>query len=92
MIIDKPKPGFGNTNDGNTARRFFAKVEISAAITKIDIVLINKMHTIYTAVTSGHGIDVNKFILFTFDTAKYFVEKYPWYRMPPTLHKYFTWS
>ena len=23
LIVDKPKPGFGNSNDGNTARRFF---------------------------------------------------------------------
>lgn len=22
LIVDKPKPGFSNTNDGNTARRF----------------------------------------------------------------------
>lgn len=23
LIVDKPKPGYGNSNDGNTARRFF---------------------------------------------------------------------
>ena len=41
------------------------------------------------AVASGYDIDVNKFRLFSLDTARYFVEKYPWYSMPPTLHKYF---
>lgn len=23
LIVDKPKPGYGSSNDGNTARRFF---------------------------------------------------------------------
>ena len=86
LIIDKPKPGFGNMNDGNTARCFFAKAEILAAITNIDIALIKKMHAIMIAVVSGYDIDVNKFRLFALDTARYFVEKYPWYSMPPTLH------
>lgn len=34
LIIDQPKPGFGNSNDGNTARRFFQNAELSAEITK----------------------------------------------------------
>ena len=29
LIVDKPKPGIGNANDGNTARRFFMKPELS---------------------------------------------------------------
>lgn len=27
LLVDIPKPGFGNTNDGNTSRRFFADPE-----------------------------------------------------------------
>lgn len=42
LIVDKPKPGFGNTNDGNTARRFFQNAELSAEITKVDLNLIKK--------------------------------------------------
>lgn len=42
LIVDQPKPGFGNTNDGNTARRFFQNAEKSAEITKIDVNLIKK--------------------------------------------------
>ncbi|KAL4152921.1 hypothetical protein QTP88_000754 [Uroleucon formosanum] len=37
LLVDKPKPGFGNSNDGNTARRFFQNSEISAEITKLDL-------------------------------------------------------
>lgn len=88
LIVDKPKPGFGNTNDGNTARRFFEHAEVSADITQIDIELIKRLHVIMIVVSSGHEIDVQKFRIFTHNTAKCFVEKYPWYNMPPTLHKY----
>jgi len=89
LIVDKPKPGFGNTNDGNTARRFFRNAELSAEITKIDIELIKKMHIIMIVVSSGHEINVVKFREFAQNTARYFVELYPWFNMPPTLHKYF---
>lgn len=88
LIIDMPKPGFGNTNDGNTARRFFKNAELSAEITKLDLELIKKLHTILIVVASGYDIDVEKFRAFTHQTARYFVENYPWYNMPPTVHKY----
>lgn len=35
LIVDKPKPVYGSTNDGNTARRFFQNPELSAKITGI---------------------------------------------------------
>lgn len=89
LIVDKPKPGFGNSNDGNTARRFFKNPEVSADITRIDIELIKKMHILLIVVSSGHEIHFNKFREFSHNTARYFVENYPWYNMPPTLHKYF---
>ncbi|CAI6375633.1 unnamed protein product [Macrosiphum euphorbiae] len=88
LIVDKPKPGFGNTNDGNTARRFFKNAEVSAEITNLDLDLIKKMHTILIVVSCGHDIDIEKFRKYALETAYYFVEKYPWYNMPPTLHKY----
>lgn len=33
LIIDKPKQSYGNSNDGNTARRFFDDAETTAEIT-----------------------------------------------------------
>lgn len=89
LIVDQPKPGFGNTNDGKTARRFFANENVSAKITKIDVKLIRKMHIILIVVASGHEIDAENFREFCLNTGRHFVEKYPWYCMPPTLHKYF---
>lgn len=47
------------------------------------------MHTILIVVSSGLEIDVNKFREFSYNTARLFVKKYPWFNMPPTLHKFF---
>lgn len=88
LIVDVPKPGFGNSNDGNTARRFFKNAEVSAEITKLDLQLIKKIHVIMIVVASGHEIDIQKFRAFLHETARYYVKLYPWYSMPPTVHKY----
>jgi hypothetical protein len=37
LIVDVPKPGFGNRNDGNTSRRFFADPDLAAEITGVGI-------------------------------------------------------
>lgn len=39
LIIDKPKPGYGNSNDGNVVRKFFQNSQMSSAIT---VTLIQK--------------------------------------------------
>lgn len=88
LIVDKPKPGFGNSNDGNTARRFFQNPEVSAEITKLDLELIRKLHTIMIVIASSLEIDIDKFQAFAHDTARYFVSLYPWFNMSPTMHKY----
>lgn len=87
LIVDKPKPGFGSSNDGNTARRFFENADIVSEITKINIDLIKKFHVILQTLSSGFDIDVNKFKTYALETAKLFVSLYPWYVMPVTVHK-----
>lgn len=70
LIVDKPKPGFGNTNDGNTARRFFQNEKLSSEITHLDEELIKKLHIIMIVVSSEHEVDVEKFRSYTHETAK----------------------
>lgn len=49
LLVDIPKANFGNTNDGNTSRRFFEEYDISAAITGVDKDLIYRLNNkIYT--------------------------------------------
>lgn len=87
LIVDKPKPGFGCSNDGNTARRFFENAEVSSEITEVDVTLIKRFHTILITISSGYDINLEKFRSFALNTAKHFVNQYPWYIMPPTVHK-----
>lgn len=87
LIVDKPKPGFGSSNDGNTARRFFENVEVVSNITKIDKQLITKFHVILQTLSSGFDINTDRFKEFALTTARLFVTLYPWYDMPSTIHK-----
>lgn len=85
LIADKPKPGYGNSNDGNTARRFFENADVSSSITGVDIMIIKR--TILKTMASGYTINLKLFEEYTLETAQLFVEKYPWYNMSPTIHK-----
>lgn len=87
LIVDVPKPTYGNSNDGNTARRFFNNPEMSAEITGLDINIINRFRCILQVISSGFSINVSKFEKFTLDTAKMYIETYPWYYMSTTVHK-----
>lgn len=90
LLIDKPKPGgSGNSNDGNTARRFFAEPRISSEICGVDVKLIERTRNILIAVSCGHEIDNERFKDYCFETAKLYVSLYSWYYMPTTLHKLF---
>lgn len=41
------------------------------------------------AVISGYEVNVTKLRQFAQETARYCESLYPWYNMPPTIHKYF---
>lgn len=87
LIIDRPKPGYGSTNDGNTARRFFKETSVSALITGVEETLIKRFHVILQTISSGHDVNVEKFKQYALKTAELFVDTYPWYPMPITVHK-----
>lgn len=87
LLIDVPKPGFGSSNDGNTARRFFKNHEISSEITGINEDLIIRFYVILQCLSSGHKLDFKKFDKYCWETAEMYVELYPWYYMPPSVHK-----
>ncbi|KAG5890325.1 hypothetical protein JTB14_009140 [Gonioctena quinquepunctata] len=50
ILVDKPKHGYGSTNDGNSARRFFENYEISADITGLNKTLIYRSWIIRDAI------------------------------------------
>lgn len=87
LLVDIPKVGFGNTNDGNTARRFFSNEKLSAEILEVDSSLIYRFKIILETISSGHKVDTAKFDVYCKKTAKAYVELYPWCPMTPTMHK-----
>lgn len=87
LLVDQPKQGYGSTNDGNTARRFFENASISAMITGVDETLINKFYIILQVLSCGFEIDVKKYEEYCLESARLFVLLYPWYYMPTTVHK-----
>lgn len=87
LLVDIPKAGFGNTNDGNTSRRFFEDPETSADITGVDIGLIKRFKLILEIISCGFPIKLEKFSKYLSSTAKYYVDLYAWHPMTPTIHK-----
>ncbi|XP_076663948.1 uncharacterized protein LOC143370380 [Andrena cerasifolii] len=87
LIVDMVKQGYGTSNDGNTARRFFENPEITAQITGLNEDLIKKFSILLQAIASGLEINKQKFGEFAMNLARQYVELYGWYYMPPTVHK-----
>lgn len=82
-----PKANFGNTNDGNTSRRFFDNPSLAAEITGINYDLIYRLKVILEVISSGYKTNIEKFENYTTETARLYVDLYPWHPMTPTLHK-----
>jgi hypothetical protein len=57
LLVDVPKLGFGNTNDGNTARRFFSDPDIAQEITGIDRDLIIRFGIILKTLSCPYKIN-----------------------------------
>ena len=87
LLVNVPKPGYGTTNDGNTARKCFSESFLSASITGIDEELIKRFAIILRTICSGYEIDLEKFETYTLDTAKLYIQLYNWYYMPASVHK-----
>ena len=79
LLVDIPKAGFGNSNDGNTSRRFFADPQSVSRITGVYITLVKKCNVILEAISSWNQINVKK--------NKLYVDLYGGHPMTPTMHK-----
>lgn len=59
--VDLLAQGSGNTNSGNTARRFFGEPSKSSAITRVHPTLIHRFSVILFALTSSYDINTEKY-------------------------------
>lgn len=87
LNVDCPAQGTGTTNNGNTARRFFADPENVSRITGVDGRLIHQLSVILCALNSGYDIISTAFDDYAKNTANLFVQLYNWYYMPVSMHK-----
>ena len=88
LLIDFPRScGSGSSNHGNTARWFFQNAEKTAEILKLDVSIIKILHVILCTLSSGYVIDSSRFRDFCTQIAERYVNQYPWYHMPQSLHR-----
>ena len=93
LIVDVPRAGgAGNSNTGNVARRAFQNEAKYAEITGIELNLIHRIHIMLIAINSDVVLDVEAFRTYGKTTAELWVEKYPKFYMPVTLHQLFIHS
>ena len=87
LNIDMPlEGGSGNTNDGNTARKVFAEPCLAADITGIDLTFIKRLGVLLDVVNTNYLINPAKFRDYALETARHYVQLYPWYHMPASMH------
>lgn len=89
LLVDVVRPNSGTTNDGNTARTALSDPnrKTFARILGIQEWLVEDLHTILVALSSGLEIDTGKFQLFCHNLATKYVQIYNWFYMSVTLHK-----
>jgi hypothetical protein len=88
LRVDFPKPGgSGTSNDGNTARRDFAKYQTLASVLGIDKQLAKNFRTILLALNCQLPLRSEASGQLCKSTAEIFVRNYPWYPMPASVHK-----
>ena len=88
LLVERPKPGgSGTSNDWNTARRFFSNPELSSTITGVDKDLIKRFAVVLQVISSDRDIKADSFNQYALETAKLFIQKYPWFYLPASVHK-----
>lgn len=86
LNTDIPKPGAGTSNDGNTARRFFEDVSLSAAILGVDEQLMANCRVVLQVLACGLPVNADKFKIYCLDVARQYVQLYSWYPLPTSIH------
>jgi hypothetical protein len=88
LNVDQPRSGgSGSTTDGNTGRKLFAKPEIFAEVTGVDVRYIKKIATLLSAINLNLPLDIPKFSQLCSEAEELYYALYSWYPLPPAVHK-----
>lgn len=82
-----PTQQAGNTNNENTARKFFRNEETSSEITGVNLDLIKRFRVILECLNCGFELNLDKFEKNFKQTRELYLNEYPWYPMPVSVHK-----
>lgn len=87
LKVDYPKQGYGNTNDGNMSRAFFANDEVTSQITGVDNNIIKRLGVILNVINCREMVNGPKFDDYASKTAQLLSQMYPEKKLTPTVHK-----
>lgn len=73
LLVDIPKANLGNSNDGNTSKRFFLNPQLVSDITGMSIYLIYRLKVILEAISRGHKINAEKYDSYTSEMGRLYV-------------------
>ncbi|KAK4881633.1 hypothetical protein RN001_004952 [Aquatica leii] len=59
LVLDQPKQGGGNSNNGNTAQFFLKNLSLVSQITEIDKALKERFANIFSIISCGHYVKKN---------------------------------
>lgn len=74
MIINKPKPGYRDSNYRNTTRRVFENAYVSSSNIEVDVKIIKIFQTILKNTASRYTINSELFKEYALKTAYLFVK------------------
>jgi len=77
----------GTSNTGNIGRRFFEYAQEVSEITRLNKILIERFKVILSILACSYNVNSEKYDNYGNDTLKLYLQLYPWYRMPPSVHK-----
>ncbi|CAH2101265.1 unnamed protein product [Euphydryas editha] len=87
ITVDVVKQGAGTTNTGNVARTFFAQSKEVSKIIGVNEEFLSRLYVILQIISCKKIVNLVLFKDYCLETAKRCVEMYPWYKMPPSVHK-----
>ena len=75
ILVDSVKHGSGSTNDGNTARRFFANPSVVSEITNFNKELLERFAVVLDTLPCGYEVDSSKFLEYCLQTARLYEQE-----------------
>ena len=88
MNDDVPKSGgSGNSNNCNTARRFFRGYQKLAEILGLNEELMKRFYITLCVLSSNEEVDLKKLHHYNLETTRLYTSLYNWYHMPQAVHR-----